>query len=144
MKKTKICYKFNNRGVTLIALIITIIVLLILSGVTIGVILGNENTIEKAKKTSENTDIQAAKEQALILVTNYITDYKNKGRNFDNEGEYIASELSLAKQSGNYYVKVTKESDGTRTIDVSDDSSQNNIVISGQVDDDGQIEWNTM
>lgn len=144
MKKTKICYKFNNRGVTLIALIITIIVLLILSGVTIGVILGNENTIEKAKKTSENTDIQAAKEQALILVTNYITDYKNKGRNFDNEGEYIASELSLAKQSGNYYVKVTKESDGTRTIDVSDDSSQNNIVISGQVNDDGQIEWNTM
>lgn len=144
MKKTKICYKFNNRGVTLIALIITIIVLLILSGVTIGVILGNENTIEKAKKTSENTDIQAAKEQALILVTNYITDYKNKGRNFDNEGEYIASELSLAKQSGNYYVKVTKESDGTRIIDVSDDSSQNNIVISGQVNDDGQIEWNTM
>lgn len=144
MKKIKISYNFkNNKGITLIALIITIIILLILSGITIGVILGNENTIDKAKKTSDNTNIQAAKEQTLILVTNYITDYKNKGRAFDNEGEYIASELSSIKQSGNYYIKVTKESDGTRTIDVSSDSSQNNIVISGRVDDEGQIEWNT-
>lgn len=144
MKKIKISYNFkNNKGITLIALIITIIILLILSGVTIGVILSNENTIDKAKKTSDNTNIQAAKEQTLILVTNYITDYKNKGMTFDNEGEYIASELSSIKQSGNYYIKVTKESDGTRTIDVSNDSSQNNIVISGQVDDDGQIVWNT-
>ena len=143
MKKTKICYEFNNKGITLIALIITIIVLLILSGVTIATILNGDSTIDKAKQASKNTNIHAAKEQTLILVANYITDYKNKGRAFDNEGEYIASELSSVKQSGDYYIKVTKENDGTRIIDVSDDVSQNNIVISGQIDDDGQIEWNT-
>ena len=143
MKKTKICYEFNNKGITLIALIITIIVLLILSGVTIAAIVNGDGTIDKAKQASNNTNVHAAKEQALVLVTNCIREYEIKGTNFDNEGDYIASDLSAAKQSGNYYIKVTKESDGTRIIDVSDDASQNNIIISGQVDDDGQIEWNT-
>ena len=43
--------KTNQRAITLIALIITIIILLILAGVTIRLILGNAGLIEKAQKT---------------------------------------------------------------------------------------------
>ena len=40
----------ENKGITLIALIITIIVLLILAGITIGTISGNNSVIEQAGK----------------------------------------------------------------------------------------------
>ena len=40
----------KNKGITLIALVITIIVLLILAGVTINAIIGNESSMEKAKQ----------------------------------------------------------------------------------------------
>ena len=42
--------KKNNKGITLIALVITIIVLLILAGVAISAIIGNESAMEKAKQ----------------------------------------------------------------------------------------------
>ena len=42
--------KTNARGITLIALVITVIVLLILAGVSISAITGNESAMEKAKQ----------------------------------------------------------------------------------------------
>ena len=46
----------KNKGITLIALVITIIVLLILAGVTINAIVGSESAMEKAKEAKEETD----------------------------------------------------------------------------------------
>ena len=46
----------KNKGITLIALVITIIVLLILAGVTINAIIGNESAMEKAKQAKEEND----------------------------------------------------------------------------------------
>ena len=45
----------NNRGITLIALIITIIVLLILAGVSISMVVGENGIMSKAGKASEET-----------------------------------------------------------------------------------------
>ena len=48
--------KSNNKesGITLIALIITIIVLIILASVSIGVLAGENGIIKKAKKAKED------------------------------------------------------------------------------------------
>ncbi|MBR3002920.1 MAG: hypothetical protein IKF38_05120 [Clostridia bacterium] len=49
----------NSKGITLIALVITVIVLLILAGVSISAITGNESAMEKAKQAktaNENAD----------------------------------------------------------------------------------------
>ena len=46
----------KSKGITLIALVITIIVLLILAGVTINAIVGNESTMEKAKQAREENE----------------------------------------------------------------------------------------
>lgn len=45
----------DNRGITLIALVITIIVLTILAGVSINMLVGEEGIIAKAKEASEET-----------------------------------------------------------------------------------------
>ena len=45
----------KNKGITLVALVVTIVVLLILAGVSINLVLGNNGIITKAKEAAEKT-----------------------------------------------------------------------------------------
>lgn len=58
----------NKKGITLIALVITIIVLLILAGVTIAQITGNESAMDKAIEAKEKNDL-GAEFDAIKLAT---------------------------------------------------------------------------
>lgn len=61
----------KERGITLLALVITIIVLLILAGVTLNGIFGESGIINNAEKAKENAQIANEKElveQATIVV----------------------------------------------------------------------------
>ena len=51
----KFFYKLNksNKGITLIALVITIIVLLILAGVTIATLMGDNRNINKGNRSKK-------------------------------------------------------------------------------------------
>ena len=53
----------KERGITLIALVVTIIVLLILAGITIGLVFGPNGIINKAHEANENTKIEQVREQ---------------------------------------------------------------------------------
>ena len=59
-----------NKGVTLIALIITIIVLLILTAVSIATIMGENGISNKTDKASEETNKQTATEMMNLKITN--------------------------------------------------------------------------
>ena len=48
-KEKKIIMKRNTKGITLIALVVTIIVLIILAGVSINLVFGNLGIVTKAK-----------------------------------------------------------------------------------------------
>ena len=48
----------ERRGITLIALIITIVVLLILAGISIGALTGNNNILGMAKNAKTNSEIE--------------------------------------------------------------------------------------
>ena len=50
----------NNKGITLVALVVTIVVLLILAGVSINLVLGNNGIIAKAKD-AETKSAEASK-----------------------------------------------------------------------------------
>lgn len=52
----------NKRGITLIALVITIIVLLVLAGVSLSLVLGDNGIIKKSIKSEEKTNIEYEKE----------------------------------------------------------------------------------
>ena len=56
----------KNRGVTLISLVVTIIVLLILAGITIGTIFDDSGIIEKAQEAANATEEAAKNDQAAI------------------------------------------------------------------------------
>ena len=60
----KILNKKNQKGITLIALVITIVVLLILAGITINVLLDNNGIINKAQDAANKMD----EAQSLSLI----------------------------------------------------------------------------
>ena len=74
MKKTK-----ENNGITLIALIITIIVLLILSGIAIGTLGGENGLFTKTKKAKEKYSVSEAKEKLELEITNLQIEQQGKG-----------------------------------------------------------------
>ena len=58
--------KTNNKGITLVALVITVIVLLILASVGIGAIVGEDGLITKAQEAAELYE-QVAREEANAI-----------------------------------------------------------------------------
>ena len=56
----------NERGITLVALVITVIVLIILAGVTLSTLVGDNGIITKAQEAKQNMANAAAEEDKLI------------------------------------------------------------------------------
>ena len=63
MKKNKKIFKNREQGITLIALVITIIVLLILAGITISALTGDNGILAQAAKAKEETEKAKTNEQ---------------------------------------------------------------------------------
>lgn len=64
IRKTK-----ENKGITLIALVVTIIVLLILAGITIATLTGNNGIVTKANEAKEKNEIAEEKEQISLAIS---------------------------------------------------------------------------
>ena len=58
----------NERGITLIALVITIIVLLILAGVSIAMLTGPNGLLTQADEARTETDVAGAREKIQLEV----------------------------------------------------------------------------
>ena len=74
--------KREQKGITLIALVITIIVLLILAGVTIFTISANENIMDKANEAREKTNMSNEKESIQVAAIGSLVG-KNNGLKID-------------------------------------------------------------
>ena len=61
----------ETRGITLITLAVTIVVLLILAGVSINTVVGDNGIIKKAKEAAEVTKKVSAEEEMNRLVLEY-------------------------------------------------------------------------
>ena len=71
----------QNKGITLVALVITIIVLLILAGVSISMVVGQNGILNRATNAAEETaeaDARSALEVALSGAQGYFIDDWNK------------------------------------------------------------------
>ena len=73
--------KKNNYGITLIALAVTIIIMLILAGVTISALTGNSGITTQAKHSKTKNELAAYKEQIDL----FIADKKMENEEFDEE-----------------------------------------------------------
>ena len=69
----------NKRGITLVALVITIIILLILAGVSIQVIT-NTGLLKNAKLAGEKDEEKQTEEKLKMLLNSYKIDEISKGK----------------------------------------------------------------
>lgn len=77
MKNYKKLYK-NNNGITLIALVITIIILLILAGISIKLVLGDNGLLGKAKDAREQQTIESIREKLdMVKGSDYLEQEGN-------------------------------------------------------------------
>ena len=67
----------KNKGITLIALVITIIVLLILAGVTIAMLSGDNSAPQKATEAAQKDAIAGAKDEIAMEVQEALLNYYN-------------------------------------------------------------------
>ena len=67
----------KERGITLIALVITVIVLLILAGVTIAMVVGDNGILTQAKKSKEQTNKATIKESIELAIVGALTEESN-------------------------------------------------------------------
>ena len=82
MKNANFCK--NNKGITLIALVLTIIILMILAGVSASLIMGEHNIIQRSKeqkiaqaKAEILQELELAKGPVTIEETGYTSLEKN-------------------------------------------------------------------
>ena len=123
MKKTKETRK--NRGITLIALVITIIVLLILAGVSIAMLTGNNGILTQAKLAKENTALAKEDEENKLAKNN---EYIN-----EQTGKVMPGKMATKTEKDNYV-----DSDGDKatipegfTVDEKENIISKGLVVHG-------------
>ena len=99
----------KNNGITLIALVITIIVLLILAGVTIATLTGDNGILTKASDAKEQTEIADEREKVELSATGALAS--NNGGEIAQEN--LGTELGKYFTSGKYSVTPGTNEDGT-------------------------------
>ena len=91
-----IIHKREEKGITLIALVITIIVLLILAGVAISMLSGENGILKKATEAKTKTEEKSIEEQIKLAVMSATEAGTTKV-----DKQKIANELSIEKSSIN-------------------------------------------
>ena len=98
--------KKNNRGVTLIALVVTIIVLFILAGISLSTLTGENGIIKNAQKAEKTTKLSGYQEQVKL----YIQNKQIENSNFNKQS------LMAGKDYLNYNTKNETEKGNIKTI----------------------------
>ena len=149
----------NEVGITLVALIVTIIVLLILAGISIANLTGN-GLLEKTKKAKEEHEIQSAQETLNTKLMSIIADNNGKkelnnldGLTIDGYNTKVSNAgkiITMTKNNKSYYFLVDSEYNienlnkisGTTGESNSGSGSQNNADknFNSQIINDFEIE----
>ncbi len=143
--------KKENQGITLIALVVTIIVLLILAGVTVTTLTGDNGLLTKAGETKNATEI--AEEKDIISISAIQAQAENRQGNLEknnfnealvansktgNKASIIAEDIGsfTVKFESNRYYEVNKDGNishienatGEKTLKVQCVNSKNEVL----------------
>ncbi len=96
----------NKKGITLIALVVTVVVLIILAGVSINAVLGDNGIIRKANQAASVTKEAEVKEAInRTILEFYLTD------DYETLEDFLKAKVTEGKIDS-----VTKNADGTLTV----------------------------
>ena len=111
----------DTKGITLISLIITIIVLVILAGVTITFLLNKDGILEKTQIAKEETNKTQAEETMNLKITNIQIESYIENKDLPSL-QYLADKL-CEDNDMEYVLKASKKNANLDKIDVTNISS---------------------
>ena len=133
----------NEKGITLIALVVTIVVMLILATVSIAMLLGRDSLVENAGIAKENTEKAELKEQIQIAIVNAMakdahgelttsnlkTELENQGFTVTsiNETNYLEQEGIFVDFSDGKQFAISNEGAKVTEIKASGDGQESNV-----------------
>lgn len=123
----------NQKGITLVALVITIIVLLILAAVSLSLVAGSNGILTRASGASEENYIATAKEQAELWFAEQTTAYFN-ARYVDGEVtytdpcDYFKKIIDAIEASGGNAAKTVQLGDGN-TLACGSDKTEYKLYV---------------
>lgn len=132
LKKTKNQIKNQNKGITLIALVITVIVLLILAGIGISMLSGDNNILKRAGDAKDKTELESLAEEAKIVMSNRTIEKTTMGTNSKTLKQDLESGIS-----GGQAEEITKADGTTKYTDVCYVTKNGKTIT---VYEDGEIE----
>ena len=147
--------KTKEKGITLIALMVTIIVIIILAGITISAIKGNSGIISKADESKSQTERTEVIEKAKMTISNEIVG--NGGNELTRselketlekyfievpEDYTMDTELTTKSEYGNYKIKVSEIYDRDIMI-ASEEESDDNTTITPSTPSQSQTSLST-
>ena len=146
--------KNNNKGITLVALVITIIVLLILAGVTIASLSGDNGILTRGKQSKIENEIGNAKDIINLAINEGVAAYY--GKTYGNVGyenavnndqkldvvicQYIDEALTknnIAKEGATGLAVIKATSSGTTYTINFDNTAKHTLTITT----DGKTSW---
>lgn len=119
-KKTK-----QDQGITLVALVVTIIVLLILAGIVISMVTGSDGILGRSKNSINNYRVAETNENSTMK------DYENEIDKIDGEGD-SEEEVKVNGSSSDWEVN---EAGDTIIAYIGGPISSDTMVIPNYVDD---------
>ena len=155
---TKEKIKMKNKGITMISLVVTIVLLLIISGVTIGLVTENNGIFTKALESRKTAEIGAEKEKLQMAVIQTMQDSEelkiekeklkqniimNIGQNEielkDDEDGYLVKIIKT-----NRYYNINKNGEITFAGDASEiEKNMENMVLGDNLMDSAELVRNT-
>lgn len=133
----------NNKGITLIALVITIIVLLILAGISIAMLTGENGLLNKASGAGAETKLSEAKEYVMLKANTLYTEYYEKKYNSNSAPTettaeaYVASKLASKLTDTKYVTEATSAT----SIKLKPTDSNGKVVTGSYDSSTGTFTW---
>ena len=129
----------TEKGITLVALVLTIIVLLILAGISLNLILGDGGILNRTTNARKTSDLAGAQEKVELLVAEASYDYL--------QARYVNGNGSLAEGKDEYILNLLSQKVGSFegcTLALTDHVltlSKDGKSVTGTIGTDGTLTW---
>lgn len=122
----------EKRGITLIALVITIVILIILAGILINITLGDNGLFTRAKEGAEKYKEQQAREKVEVMLAEFAVEKEIEGTNLITFLEEQKTKGAIENYTDNGDNTITVKVDGYDIIIDSTKAKVIGVVKSGE------------
>ena len=135
----------NQKGITLVALVVTIIVLLILAAVSLSLVAGSDGLLSKASNSVDRTIIGSAKERVELKVAELVADYYeakyvNHNDSLTTPQAYV--EANIGSQVDDYTLSPVDENHQTTVTGNGLPASTATNKLVATFGESGKVTWN--